>query len=548
MAKTNEKFVVALELGSSRAKMGIAGFDPEDKQNTLTVYNMADLPTVDSVRYGRITNIREVTDAVTSLLYSIDKKYPIEGRDITGLFISIGGRTLKSIKVSSRIVLPERREITEELMDRLENEAIENLSTSDEIICVFPVRYEVDNIRNPRPLGSLGNRLYAEYVAIVCNPSNKNDLINVVYDRVKLDICGITVRPVAIANMVLTNNEINAGCMLVDFGAETTTVAIYKNYALLYLATIPMGSRLITRDLASTLALTDEDAEAVKLTKGDAMPATDNTYDDQQSREIIDAVIGARLSDIVANIAAQPEFAGLTPLQLSAGIILTGGGAQLKNFARLLEARAKMKVRMATLPSDVIITNPEMAAPENLDLIALLRDGADTMRRADDLECVKSESTKTPVSKKNENDITPKKEEETEIYAEPQETAFEIDEMKEVVIMEDNNNPFDEEDYKGYEESKTTYPWERMDEEPAEYPDPEEVEAELKRKRQREKKTKIAEEIKRRGKERDSHDTDDTTNDGDDKRIPEEDWFTRMRDKLVGIFEKSGRDEGASMD
>lgn len=385
----NEKYVVALELGSSQAKIGVAGFDPADANHTLTVYNAATLPTVDSVRYGRINNIREVTETVTSLLEAVEKQHPIEDRKILGVYISIGGLSMKSRQIKARQVLPGRREITEDLIERLREDAIDSMSTADELICVEPVRFHVDNMPNPRPVGSLGTRLAGEFTAVVCNPSNKNDIIDVVADRVGLSIAGVSVRPLALAHLILSASETNAGCMLVDFGAETITVSIYKKYALRYLVTIPLGSRLITRDLSATMALTEEEAEDLKIKMANALPdKADDSDEPSKLRETVNAVVQARLADIVANIAAQPEFAGFKPEDLPAGIILTGGGAKLRNFARLLESNTRMKVRIATLPPDIIITDSSLSATDNLDLIALLNEGAEASRTNPEVECL----------------------------------------------------------------------------------------------------------------------------------------------------------------
>lgn len=387
--ESKEKFVIGVEIGSSSAKIGVAGFDPEDKTNTLTVYNTATLPTVDSVRYGRITNIREVTDTINTLLEKVEKHAPIEDRNILGVYISIGGRTLKSRKISARIVLPDRREITEELVERLCDEATSNLSSNTELLCVEPNRFTVDNIVSPRPIGTLGTRIFGEFTAIICDPANKNDLTEVINERIGLGVCGISVRPIALAQLVLSSQETATGCMLVDFGAETTTVAIFKQNSLHYLATIPIGSRLITKDLAVSLAMTEEDAENLKITLGNAMPdgSVPDGLNDRYIRAV-DSIITARLADVVANILAQPGFAGLTKEDLPAGIILTGGGAKLRNFGRLLDVRSRMKVRIATIPADIIIRDTNLLPYDNLDIIALLAIAANAARMTADNDCL----------------------------------------------------------------------------------------------------------------------------------------------------------------
>ena len=392
--KTKERYVVAIELGSSKAKIGVAGFDPDDERHTLTVYNTASMPTVDSVRYGRIANIREVTSIVNSLLESVAKKSPIEDRSILSVYLSVGGRSLKSRHISARKVLPERREITEELVEGLQSDAIDSMATSDEILCVEPVRYNVNNMPTPRPVGVLGSRLSGEFTAVVCHPSNRNDMEEVVSERVGLNISGISIRPISIAHLVLSPQETNAGCMLVDFGAETITVSIYKKYALQYLATIPLGSRLITKDLATALALTEEEAEALKINLANAIPEKSDNPEEVQTLETVNAVVTARLADIIANIAAQPGFAKMTPESLPSGIILTGGGAKLRNFANVLSTQTKMKVRVATIPVDIIINDSELASPDNIDLIALLNESAECARSEDSIECLSAATTR----------------------------------------------------------------------------------------------------------------------------------------------------------
>lgn len=386
--KNNEKYVVGLEVGSSQAKIGIAGFDPENKRRSLTVYNMASLPTVDSVRYGRIVNIRDVYEVIVELVGEIEKKYPIENRNIIGTYISIGGRSFRSESLNAEIVLPIRSEITEDHMSQLQEKAINSLQTSDRLVSVIPARYSVDNIPAPRPIGSLGKRLSGEFTAVVCSRVNMDDLVDVLNDRVGISMRGLSVRPIALAQLVLTRSEMNAGCMLVDFGAETTTVLIFRNNALKYLATLPVGSRLITKDLASAMSLTEENAEQVKIQYGNAMPTRDDIVDDPKTQKAVNEVVLARLADIVININEQPKIAGFDKISLPAGIILAGGGSKMHNFAKLLEKEIGMKVRIATLPRDIVINDPAMSSPDNLDLMALLCEAADASKDIVGSECV----------------------------------------------------------------------------------------------------------------------------------------------------------------
>lgn len=441
----NEKFVVALEIGSANAKIGIAGFDPDDAEQSLTVYNCTTLPTVESVRYGRIKNIREVTDTIKALVDSIQKKYPIEGRTITGLYASVGGQSTKSHTVKANIVLPARAEITEEHIDRLRDVAVRNIPTNEEILSIAPVSFKVDGTSTPRPVGVAGTRISAVFTAVTCNPINKNDLIDIVADRVGLHINDVYARPLTIASMALTPQETNAGCMLVDFGAETITVAIYKHYGLQYLRTIPLGSRLFTRDLATSLALTEEEAELTKLSMANAMPEKDESSPYPEVQEKVNSIVSARMADIIANIAAQPEFAGISEIELPSGIILTGGGAKMKNFARLLSAHTRMKVRLATIPTHIMIADPDLSATDMLDLIALLGVAADHARLNEDAECVsapEAASATADVIFTTGRDDNKEPERDPELDARLAKHGYEPDDFHK---MEKIDNPFNDE-------------------------------------------------------------------------------------------------------
>lgn len=166
--------------------------------------------------------------------------------------------------------------------------------------------------------------------------------------------------------------------MLVDFGAETTTVSIYRDGSLVYLTTLPMGSRNITRDLTSLNCL-EERAEEIKKAVGNAMPPTTDgnpLVTDGLDNSAINNIVAARTDEIISNIFEQINYAGLKPEQLPAGIVITGGGTRLRGFDDLLTKQTRMKTRQATLPSQVEITGNGFNPNDTLDVIALLCDAA----------------------------------------------------------------------------------------------------------------------------------------------------------------------------
>ncbi len=381
------KYIVGLELGSSRAKIGVAGYPVDasgEPAGPLTVYDIVTRPTTDAVRYGRIRNVKDVSEILEKLVSDVENRRPVNGRKVVNVYIGVGGRSLKSTMMASKLELPERREITDDLIIRLKEDVAVNVPQEREILAIEGVNFTVDNILTPRPVGTLGTRLAGEFTVVTCDPSNVRDFKSVLLDRVGLGVCASSVRPLATANLVLTPSDAFSGGMLVDFGAETITVSVYKGGTLRYMATIPLGARLITRDLSTSLGVPEDEAEDIKLNMGSAISDPDSDEDHQ----IVDGIIGARLNDLVANICAQPGFAGFQPAELAAGIVLTGGGSKLRKFGQLLESVSDMKVRLASVPRDIEFADKALAKFENIDLYALLLDAAFVSRNPDIPECL----------------------------------------------------------------------------------------------------------------------------------------------------------------
>ena len=171
--------------------------------------------------------------------------------------------------------------------------------------------------------------------------------------------------------------------MLVDFGAETTTVSIYKDGVLQYLATVPLGSEAITCDLASVLSVTDEQARDIKERMADV------TAENQENARIniINETVRGRAMQIIANILKQIEFAGFENKDLAGGIVVTGGGSLLRHFVQCLEKYARMPVRPAEV-SGVQASDNTLVSSAYFPLMASIAEAARCARLLDPLECL----------------------------------------------------------------------------------------------------------------------------------------------------------------
>lgn len=135
------------------------------------------------------------------------------------------------------------------------------------VLDVAPQEYKIDNNLQADPVGVAGKRITGNFLNIVARASLKKNLEHS-FEQAKIEIADLLIAPIALANAVLTESEMRSGCALVDFGADTTTVSVYKNNMLRFLSVLPLGGNNITRDIT---ALQMEEAEAEQLKRSTAI-------------------------------------------------------------------------------------------------------------------------------------------------------------------------------------------------------------------------------------------------------------------------------------
>lgn len=393
-----QKYIVAIEIGSSKIKGAVGTFD---SSNTLTVLAVEEEKLTgdelgDSVRYGVIQNIDKVTGSLQRICRKLESSPNVSPRKIRGVYTSIGGRSLIASTCEVSRQYPDDIEITDAYFEQLKCDARESNTLADkEVIDVVTRECLINNMSyKSNPVGLLGRNIKATFNLITCRTPVKRNINRVINERLGLDINGYIVRPLAEANLVLTDEEKRLGCMLVDFGAETVSAVIYKNGALVYAATLPMGSRNITRDLM-TLNFTEERAEETKKVAGNA-----DSQDQSQRRNNPDNLdyteinnyVAARASEIVSNILEQINYAELKPADLPGGIVLVGGGAKLKGFSNLLTAQSNMKVRIGSPSGLIRIADGRIQPNDAVDVISILADAV----KGDPAECMERPAHSQP--------------------------------------------------------------------------------------------------------------------------------------------------------
>jgi len=368
--KKHERYIAALEIGSSKIR-GAVGI--VDNSGVVDVIAVEEEKLIDKVRYGCIQNM-DVSNTIYTVLQRLESYPQIAPRRITGVYVSLGGRSLISKHVNVSLTLPNETEITRPIINELYQQAAASVGPERDVVDVVPMRFTVDNKTQNNPIGSYGQQVGGMMTVLSCAPQMKRMMRRVIAERLELNINGYICRPLAEASLVLTDDEQRLGCMFVDFGAETTTVAIFRNGAPVYVAALPIGSRNITLDLIA-LKYIEKRAEEIKKSKGNAFPQEamhrKGQTDDIDYTEI-NNYIHARADEIVANILAQMKYAEVSDTDLPGGIIIVGGGARLHGFNELLSQQSKMKVRQGAPNTSVRISDGSVERSDMVDVISIL--------------------------------------------------------------------------------------------------------------------------------------------------------------------------------
>lgn len=379
-----DQYIVALEIGSSKI-IGAVAKRTGDNQN-LSLLGIEEERATDLVRYGCIQNIEEVYNLVVKVIKKLENRVAVSPRKIKSVFVGIGGRGMRAVQQEAEMNFNEPTQITDENIRALKNQVRREQFQGYDVLSIVPRRYVVDKGDLKQPVGTLAKQLSATFNLIVARQVMKSNLRRVIEDKMQMNVRSYIVTPIAVAREAMTVEERNLGCMLVDFGAETTTVAIYRGNVLVYLFDMPLGSRTITRDITA-LNILEEKAEELKKTMGNAVPGAQAgstlTVDGVSVADASNYIV-ARTGEIVENIVQQVSNAGLDlSSDLPAGIVLVGGGAMLAGFEQVLADRTKLKVRKGTIGRNIAQLDNKGQGLEYVSILSLLLEGANRLDKDD---------------------------------------------------------------------------------------------------------------------------------------------------------------------
>jgi cell division protein FtsA len=347
-----DKLVVGLDIGTTKI-CAIVG--RQNEFGKLEILGMGKAVSEGVIR-GMVTNINTTVSAITKAVKEAEDQ---AGINIKVVNVGIAGQHIKSSMHHGSITRnSNEEEISVEDINRLTNDMYKTVMPfGSEIIHVMPQDYTVDyepGIKDP--VGMVGVRLEADFHVITAQ-TNAISNINKCVLRAGLEIENLVLEPLASAIAVLSDEEKEAGVVLVDIGGGTTDVAIFHDNIIRHTAVIPFGGNILTQDIKQGCSVMQKQAELLKVKFGKAfaeeaspnemiaIPGIHNRAPKEISVKNLSHIIQARMEEIIELVHSEIIFSGYED-KLAAGIVLTGGGSQLQNLQQLFEYMTGKPVRI----------------------------------------------------------------------------------------------------------------------------------------------------------------------------------------------------------
>lgn len=346
--------IVGLDIGTTKIA-AIAG--RKNEYGKLEILGFGKAPSF-GVQHGMVLNIDQTIKAIRQALENCYASNP--NLEINEVYVGIAGHHIKSLQTRGDIVRSDTdAEISQKDIDQLINDQYKTvIPASDQIIDVIPQQYIVDSLQNiTYPIGMSGVKVGANF-HIITGDKNAIRNINRSVEKSGLKIHDLVLQPLASAAAVMCDMDFEAGVAIVDIGGGTTDLAVFYEGILKHTAVIPYGGENITNDIKNGLGVLKTQAEQMKVQFGYALAdeAKNNAYitipglRGQSPKEIsvknLAHIIQARMSEIMDFVVYHLKQIGMDNKMLNGGIILTGGGSQLKHLIQLTEYTTGVSARI----------------------------------------------------------------------------------------------------------------------------------------------------------------------------------------------------------
>ena len=351
----NNKFSVGLDIGTTKI---VAMVGEKNQFNKIKVLGVGKSQSL-GVHRGVVNNI---TQTIQSIKIAIDEAQSKSGIEIKDVAVGIAGQHIRSLQHSDYITRENPDEvINNEDIDKLIDQVYKLVMLpGEEIIHVLPQDFKVDGQSEIKePIGMYGSRLEANFHIVVGQVSSIRNIGKCIKSS-GLEMGDITLEPLASSDAVLSFEEKDAGVALIDIGGGTTDVAIFKDGIIKHTAVIPFGGNVITEDIKEGCSIIGNQAEQLKIKFGSAWPGENKDSDivsipgirgrdpKEISLKTLSKIINARVVEIIEQAYLEIKNYGHedSKKKLIAGIVLTGGGSQLRHLKQLVEYITGMDTRI----------------------------------------------------------------------------------------------------------------------------------------------------------------------------------------------------------
>ena len=346
---------VGLDIGTTKIVAMVGTKNEFNKVEILGVGKSKSL----GVHRGVVNNI---TQTIQSIQQAVEEAKTVSGKDIEEVVVGIAGQHIRSLQHSDYITRSNPQEVISaddiELLIQQVYKLV--MLPGEEIIHVLPQEYKVDGQAEIKePIGMYGGRLEANFHVVVGQVSSIKNIGRCVKSA-GLIMGNITLEPLASSDAVLTNEEKEAGVALIDIGGGTTDLAIFKDGIIRHTAVIPFGGNVITEDIKEGCSIIEKQAELLKIKFGSSWPGENRDSEivsipglrGREPKEIslktLSKIINARVVEIIEQVYLEIKNYGHDDQKkkLIGGVVITGGGSQLKHLKQLVEYITGMDTRI----------------------------------------------------------------------------------------------------------------------------------------------------------------------------------------------------------
>jgi cell division protein FtsA len=324
-----------------------------NENGKIDVLGMGKAPSMGGVSRGMVSNITKTVEAIRRAVAEASRQSNIE---INRVYVGIAGHHISSRQQNFAKIRSGNNEITQLDLDDMEAQMHKvYIGHETAIMHIMPQEYTIDGETGIKdPIGMHGMKLECSYHIITGQTTAAKNITQAV-QKAGLEVEDLIVEPIASARAVLSDDEMMAGVALVDIGGGTSDIAIFHDGIIRHTAVVPLGGDIITTDIQEAFGLLKEQAEALKTRFGSAISegirhnqiVTVSGLPGRKAKEIslfnLAQVIQARVQEIFDLVYDQIRLSGYKN-RLSAGIVLTGGGANLANIAELIEFITTLEV------------------------------------------------------------------------------------------------------------------------------------------------------------------------------------------------------------